>query len=319
MKLVILDGFACNEGDLDWNGLRALVDEVVLYPRTKYEDIIPRLQGADFAVVNKTYIDEAVLNAVPTLRWIGVTATGTDSLDVAACRRHGVPVANVPGYSTHSVAQHTFALLLDICQCPARHEAALREGFWQMQVPARFGLTKQTELFGKTFGVIGYGDIGRQTAKLAAAFGMRVLCHTRTVRPAYENDGVSFVSFAQLLRECDVISLHCPATEATRGLICEETLRQMKPSAILLNTARGALVNEQDVADALSRGALYAYGADVFAHEPLPSESPLLSAPNAFLTPHIAWATSDALSRLSAEVCKNLASFLEDIPKNIVN
>ena len=129
MKLVILDGFACNEGDLDWNGLRALVDEVVLYPRTKYEDIIPRLQGADFAVVNKTYIDEAVLNAVPTLRWIGVTATGTDSLDIAACRRHGVPVANVPGYSTHSVAQHTFALLLDICQCPARHEA--NRAFWQ--------------------------------------------------------------------------------------------------------------------------------------------------------------------------------------------
>ena len=319
MKLVILESYVMEPGDLDWSGLRALVPDVVEYVRTPYEQIAPRIGDAELVVLNKCRMDEAILSQCPNLRWVGIIATGTDNLDLEACRRHGVSVANVPAYSTYSVAQMAFSLLLTLCQCPERQDRALRDGYWQLDIPAGYGILPQVELYGKTFGVCGYGNIGRQTARLAQAFGMRVLVWTRTVRPEYAADGVTFVGLDTLLAESDVVSLHCPATPATRGLIGAEALAKMKPGAILLNTARGALVDENAVAAALESGRLGWYAADAFAVEPLPADSPLRKAPHTLFTPHVAWATGGALKRLLEITANNLATFLKGKGENIVN
>ena len=265
MKAVVLEDYAIQQGDLDWSGVKALVPDITRYGRTAQEEVVPRIGDAEIVFLNKCRIDEAVLVQCPKLRWVGIIATGTDNLDLKACRRHGVPVANVPGYSTYSVAQMTFSLLLAICQCAQRYDRAVKAGYWQLGVPAEYGLLPQVELLGKTFGIYGYGSIGRQTARIAKAFGMEVLVCTRTVRPEYEADDVEFVDLDTLLARSDVLSLHCPATPETRGLVSREALAKMKPSAILLNTARGALVDEEAVADALESGKLAFYGADAFA------------------------------------------------------
>ena len=319
MKAVILEDYAIQQGDLDWSGVEALVPDVTRYGRTAPEEVVPRIGDAEIVFLNKCRIDEAVLAQCPKLRWVGIIATGTDNLDLKACRRHGVPVANVPGYSTYSVAQMTFSLLLAICQCAQRYDRAVKAGYWQLGIPAEYGLLPQVELLDKTFGVYGYGSIGRQTARIAKAFGMEVLVCTRTVRPEYAADGVEFVDFDTLLARSDVLSLHCPATPATRGLMSREALAKMKPGAILLNTARGALVDEEAVADALESGKLAFYGADAFATEPLPLQSRLRSLPGAVLTPHIAWTTKEALQRLMDITTGNLRSFLAGKGENIVN
>ena len=319
MKAVILESYVMKEGDLDWSGVKALIPDTTSYVRTAYEEIAPRIGGAEVVFLNKCRMDEAILAQCPNLKFVGIIATGTDNLDLEACRRHGVAVANVPGYSTYSVAQMAFSLLLAICQCAERYNRAVKDGCWQLDIPASYELLPQVELFGKTFGVYGYGSIGRQTARIAKAFGMQVLVCTRTVRPEYEADGVEFVDFDALLARSDVLSLHCPATPATRGLISAGTLAKAKPGMILLNTARGALVDEQAVADALKSGRLGFYGADAFGTEPLPQESPLRGLPNALLTPHIAWATNEALQRLMDITTNNLRTWLDDRGENIVN
>lgn len=316
MKLVILDSYALHEGDLDWQMACSLVDEVDSYTRTTYDQAYDRLKDADYAICNKCTLDEALFSRLPKLKWIGETSTGTDNVDLKAARKHGVAVANVPGYSTHSVAQLTFALMLQICQCPHRHEQAMREGHWQLNVPQSYGIMPQQELYGKTLGIVGFGDIAKQVAAIAQAFGMNILCHTRTEKLA---QGIRFVSLDELLASSDIISLHCPLTEATREIICEQSLSKMKNGAILINTARGALVNDVAVCNALKSGALLAYGADVFAKEPIAMDNALLAEKNAFLTPHIAWATKEALDRLSLEVCTNLKAFLGGISRNVVN
>ena len=265
MKAVILESYVMEEGDLDWSGVKALVPDTTSYVRTDYADIAPRIGDAELVLINKCRIDEAVLAQCPNLKWVGIIATGTDNIDLEACRRHGVAVANVPGYSTYSVAQMTFSLLLAICQCADRYDRLVQDGRWRTEDPAAYRLLPQVELLGKTFGIYGYGSIGRQTARIAKAFGMEVLVCTRTVRPEYAADGVEFVDFDTLLARSDVLSLHCPATPATRGLMSREALAKMKPGAILLNTARGALVDEEAVADALESGKLAFYGADAFA------------------------------------------------------
>ena len=254
MKLVILESYVMEPGDLDWSAVRALVPDTVEYVRTPYEQIAGRIGDAELVILNKCRMDEGILARCPNLRWVGIIATGTDNLDLAACRRHGVSVANVPGYSTYSVAQMAFSLLLAVCQCPERQDRALRAGYWQLGVPAEYGILPQVELYGRTFGVCGYGSIGRQAARIARAFGMRVLVYTRTVRPEYAADGVTFTDLDALLAGSDVVSLHCPATPATRGMIGAEALAKMKPGAVLLNTARGALVDEGAVAAALASG-----------------------------------------------------------------
>ena len=338
MKAVILESYVMEEGDLDWSGVKALVPDTTSYVRTDYADIAPRIGDAELVLINKCRIDEAVLAQCPNLKWVGIIATGTDNIDLEACRRHGVAVANVPGYSTYSVAQMTFSLLLAICQCAQRYDRAVKDGYWQLGIPAEYGLLPQVELLGKTFGIYGYGSIGRQTARIAKAFGiygygsigrqtariakafgMEVLVCTRTVRPEYAADGVEFVDFDTLLARSDVLSLHCPATPATRGLMSREALAKMKPGAILLNTARGALVDEEAVADALESGKLAFYGADAFATEPLPPQSRLRSLPGAVLTPHIAWTTKEALQRLMDITTGNLRSFLAGKGENLVN
>lgn len=318
MKIVVLDSYCVRPGDLDWTGLYDLADAVEEYPRTPPEQLIDRLRDADFAVSNKCRIDDAVLDACPRLRWVGLTATGTDSLDLEACHRHGVAVANVPGYSTESVAQHGFALLLELANSIAGRAASLRDGYWQTGVPDSYGIHPHFELAGRTFGVVGYGAIGRATARIAKGFGMRVLAYTRHVKPEYAADGVEFVPFEQLLEDSDVVSLHCPATAETRGIINEAALAAMKPGAILLNTARGALVDEAAVCAALKSGHLGYYASDVAAHEPVRPKDELLHCPNVLLTPHVAWATQEALARLSAEVCANLKAFLQGERRNLV-
>lgn len=318
MKIVVLDSYCVRPGDLDWSGLYELADVVEEYPRTPPEQLIERLRDADFAVSNKCRIDDAVLDACPRLRWVGLTATGTDSLDLEACHRHGVAVANVPGYSTNSVAQHGFALLLELANSIAGRAASLRDGYWQTGVPDSYGIHPHFELAGRTFGVVGYGAIGRAAARIANGFGMRVLAYTRHVKPEYAADGVEFVPFEQLLEDSDVVSLHCPATAETRGMINEAALAAMKPGAILLNTARGALVDEAAVCAALKSGHLGWYASDVAAHEPVRPKDELLHCPNVLLTPHVAWATQEALARLSAEVCANLEAFLQGKRRNLV-
>ena len=319
MKAVILESYVMEEGDLDWSGVKALIPDTTSYVRTAYEEIAPRIGDAEFVFLNKCRMDEQILSQCPNLKWVGIIATGTDNLDLEACRRHGVSVANVPGYSTYSVAQMTFSLLLAICQCAERYDRAVKDGFWQLGIPQSYGLLPQMELYGKTFGVYGYGSIGRQSARIAKAFGMRVLVCTRTVRPEYAADGVEFVDFDTLLRQSDVLSLHCPATPQTRGLIGAEALQKMKRGAILLNTARGALVEEAAVTEALHTGQLGFYGADAFATEPLPADSPLRREPHALLTPHIAWTTKEALQNLMDITTQNLHSFLDGNGEHIVN
>ena len=319
MKAVILESYVMEEGDLDWSGVKALIPDTTSYVRTAYEEIAPRIGDAEFVFLNKCRMDEQILSQCPNLKWVGIIATGTDNLDLEACRRHGVSVANVPGYSTYSVAQMTFSLLLAICQCAERYDRAVKDGFWQLGIPQSYGLLPQMELYGKTFGVYGYGSIGRQSARIAKAFGMRVLVCTRTVRPEYAADGVEFVDLDTLLRQSDVLSLHCPATPQTRGLISAEALQKMKRGAILLNTARGALVDEAAVAEALHTGQLGFYGADAFATEPLPADSPLRREPHALLTPHIAWTTKEALQNLMDITTQNLRSFLDGNGEHIVN
>ena len=319
MKAVILESYVMEEGDLDWSGVKALIPDTTSYVRTAYEEIAPRIGDAEFVFLNKCRMDEQILSQCPNLKWVGIIATGTDNLDLEACRRHGVSVANVPGYSTYSVAQMTFSLLLAICQCAERYDRAVKDGFWQLGIPQSYGLLSQIELYGKTFGVYGYGSIGRQSARIAKAFGMRVLVCTRTVRPEYAADGVEFVDLDTLLRQSDVLSLHCPATPQTRGLISAEALQKMKRGAILLNTARGALVDEAAVTEALHTGQLGFYGADAFATEPLPADSPLRREPHALLTPHIAWTTKEALQNLMDITTQNLRSFLDGNGEHIVN
>ena len=319
MKAVILESYVMQEGDLDWSGVKALVPDTVSYVRTPYQEIAPRIGDAEIVLLNKCRMDEAVLQQCPNLKWVGIIATGTDNIDLEACRRHGVAVANVPGYSTYSVAQMTFSLLLAICQCAERYNQSMKAGYWQLGIPAQYGLLPQVELQGKTFGIYGYGSIGRQTARIANAFGMQVLVCTRTVRPEYAADGVEFVDFDTLLARSDVLSLHCPSTPATRGLISAEALSKAKPGMILLNTARGALVDEAAVAAALQSGQLAFYGADAFCTEPLPEESPLRGLPNALLTPHIAWTTREALQRLMDITTRNLSTWLDGHGEHIVN
>lgn len=318
MKIVVLDSYCVRPGDLDWSRLHDLADVVEEYPRTPPEQLIDRLRDADFAVSNKCRIDDAVLDACPRLRWVGLTATGTDSLDLDACHRHGVAVANVPGYSTESVAQHGFALLLELANSIAGRAASLRDGYWQTGVPDSYGIHPHFELAGRTFGVVGYGTIGRAAARIARGFGMRVLVYTRHVKPEYAADEVEFVPFDRLLEDSDVVSLHCPSTAETRGMIDKAALAAMKPGAILLNTARGALVDEAAVCAALKSGHLGYYASDVAAHEPVRPKDGLLHCPNVLLTPHVAWATEEALARLSAEVCANLEAFLQGKKRNLV-
>lgn len=317
MKIVILDGYTVNHEADDWTGMHEL-GEVTVYERTSDDQILERLAGATIALTSKTPFSAETLAQLPDLRYIGVLATGYNVVDTRAAAAQGITVTNVPAYSTDSVAQHVFALLLEICMHVDLHNRAVHEGDWVNSPDFNFTRSPLIELAGKTIGVIGFGETGRRTAEVATAFGMQVLAATSGRRTYPPQEGVRFVPLAQLLAEADVVSLHCPLTPDTLGLINKDTLAQMKPGAILINTSRGAVLAEADVADALNSGRLYAAGVDVLSSEPPHADNPLLTARNCIITPHIAWATEEARVRLTETVVTNVRSYLAGQPVNVV-
>ena len=315
MQIVVLDGHAVNPGDLSWDCLREF-GTLSVYDRTPPEFAAQRLIGADVAFVCKTVIDEAALARARNLRMIGLLCTGTDAVDLAAAARRGIVVCNVPSYSTDAVVQHTFALLLEVCSLVSLHNREMHRGRCTHSPDFCFWDAPLIELSGKTFGVLGCGQIGCRAVGAAMAFGMRTIGFSRGEHPAFPGERVPFET---LLAESDVLSLHCPATEQTRGVINAASLARMKEGAILLNTARGALCVSQDVADALESGRLRAYAADVAAREPILRSDPLLEASNCILTPHIAWAPRETRQRLLRLAAENLRAFLNGTPVNRVN
>lgn len=316
MKIVVLDGHTLNPGDLDWSPLQVLGD-CVIHERTLPSEVLKRAQAAQILLTNKVLLDRATLEQLPRLRYVGVLATGYNVVDVEAAHQLGVVVSNVPAYSTASVAQLVFALLFELAHHLAGHAQAVRDGRWSKAPDFTFWDRPLIELAGKTLGIIGYGSVGSAVATIGAALGMEVVAHTR--RPVRATTvPVGFVGLDDVFRRADVVSLHCPLSEATRGMVNAARLGLMKPTAYLINTARGPLVDEAALARALADGQIAGAGLDVLSVEPPPSGHPLLGAPNCVITPHIGWATTAARARLLHEVVDNVRAFLEGRRRNVV-
>ena len=319
MKIVELDGYAANPGDLSWDGLKQL-GELTVYDRTAPQDVLERARGAQVILTNKVLITAELMDQLPELRYIGVLATGYNVVDIPAARRHGIVVTNIPAYSTMSVAQMVMAHLLNITNRVALHSEAVKQGEWQNCKDFTFSLTPQTELDGKTFGIVGLGNTGLATARIAQSLGMLVLAYSSKSPKVLREMGIEKVeSYEQLFRQADVLSLHCPLTEETRYLVNAERLSLMKPTAILINTGRGPLVDEAALAQALNEGRIMAAGVDVLEEEPPRKGSPLIGAQNCFITPHIAWATKAARERLMNIAVANVKAFLNGTPQNVVS
>ncbi len=317
MKVVVLDGYTLNPGDNPWEAL-ARLGELVVHDRTEPSRIVERARGATVVLTNKTPLDAATLAQLPELRFIGVLATGYNIVDVEAARQRGVVVSNVPEYGTDSVAQHVFALLLELCHHVGAHDAAVHAGEWSASKDFCFWKSPPVELAGKTMGIVGLGRIGRRVAELARAFGMEVVAAGRG--PAAESTpSVPRLPVVELFTAADVVSLHCPLTPANTGFVDRQLLARMKPSAFLINTARGGLVEEAALAEALRGGRLGGAAVDVVSAEPMRVDNPLLEAPNCIITPHIAWASLAARRRLMATAVANVEAFLAGEPVNVVN
>ena len=316
-SILILDAFTANPGDLDWSALAQLAP-LEIHDRTRTEEIVARAAGATVVLTNKTPLTAATIAALPALRCIGVLATGYNIVDVAAARERGIVVSNVPAYGTASVAQAVFALLLELTHRTGHHAHAVREGRWSACPDFSFWDFPLVELAGRTFGVVGYGQIGRAVARIAAAFGMKVIA-TRSDDAAGRDGEVDLVKMETLFREADVISLHCPLTAKTQGLVNAERLGWMKPTALLINTGRGPLIVEADLAAALDAGQIGGAGLDVLSVEPPPPGNPLITAKHCLITPHLAWATREARGRLIAIATENVRAFLGGTPQNVVN
>ena len=316
MNIVILDGYSANPGDLSWKELESL-GNVTVYDRTSPSETVTRAAEAEVVLTNKVVIGRGEMAQLPHLKYIGVLATGYNVVDIEAAHERGITVTNVPAYSTESVAQMVFAHLLTVTNRIEHYAIANREGRWSSNPDFCYWDLPHMELSGKLFGVIGLGNIGQRVAAIAHAFGMRVCAYTSKSEkqlPSY----VEKKSMEEILSACDVISLHCPLTPDTHHLINSQTLQQMKPSAILINTGRGPLIDDQAVADALAEGRLAAFCADVLTEEPPKATNPLLAQPNAFTTPHIAWASTEARIRLLHIAIDNVRSFLSGHPQNVV-
>lgn len=316
-KIVILDGYTENPGDLSWAPFEAL-GEVTVFDRTPVDKIIPRIGSAEIVITNKTPLRRETLDACPSIRYIGVLATGYDVVDVQAARERGIPVTNVPSYGTAAVGQYAIAMLLEICHHVAHHAQAVRDGRWQACPDWCFWDYPLIELDGKTMGVIGFGRIGRQTARIAKAMGMHILAYDNT--PCDEGRAIGdYVSLDTLYAQSDVIALHCPLFPETRGMICKQSIAKMKDGVILLNNSRGPLINEQDLADALESGKVYAAGLDVVSTEPIADDNPLLHAKNCFITPHISWASRESRARIMDMAANNLSQWLAGTPIHVVD
>jgi len=317
VKIVVLDGFTLNPGDLSWDALAAL-GQCEVYDRTPPDQVLSRAAEAEIVLTNKTPLRREQIERLPKLRYIGVLATGYNIVDVAAARARGVPVTNIPTYGTRSVAQMTFALLLELTQHVGHHAATVREGRWTVNPDWCYWDYPLIELEGLVMGIVGFGRIGRAVGELAVAFGMKVLAYDRTP-PAELPPQVRFVELEALFRNSDVVSLHCPLSPETQHLANQGRLAWMKPSAFLLNTSRGPLVDQAALADALNSGRIAGAALDVLEVEPPPKDNPLLSAKNCFVTPHIAWATRSARARLMSSAVANIRAFLEGKPVNVIN
>ena len=317
MKLINLDASALNPGDLSWDVLNQF-GQVTLYQKTESEEeAISRIGDHEIVLTNKVPITESLLAACPNIRLICIQATGYNIVDTAACAKRGIPVCNVPDYGTAAVAQFTLALMLELCHRIGHHDAVVHEGKWCRSKTFCFWDTPQMELGGKTLGIIGFGRIGQATAKLARAFGMKVITTSRTRKE--NNLGIEYVDMETLLSRSDFVSLHCPLFAENTRMVNEEFISKMKDGAFLINTARGGLLDEQAVADALTSGKLAGAAVDVVTEEPMKTYNPLLSCPNCIITPHIAWAPKESRQRLLDCCVENIRAFLRGKPQNVVN
>jgi glycerate dehydrogenase len=315
MRIVILDGHTLNPGDLSWGPLQTLGDSLI-YPRSSPAESLERSQGAEILLTNKTPVSKELISSVPELRYVGVMATGYNIVDVDAARARGVIVTNVPAYGTSAVAQMAFALLLELTQRTGHHSDTVRDGRWSRSPDFCYWDFPLVNLSGKTIGIVGYGRIGQAVAKIAEAFGMKVIISQRGTKA---HAGVRTVSIDDLFAESDVVSLHCPLTADNRGLVNKERLARMKSTAFLINTSRGPLIDEAALANALNADQIAGAGLDVLSVEPPSSDNPLLKVPNCIITPHIAWATRESRERLLQIMIENLKAFLAGKPQNVVS
>ena len=319
MKLVILDGYAENPGDLSWNWLKDLVDNYIVYDYTAPEETFERSRDADILVTNKTVISGELIRGLPNLKFIAALSTGYNVIDIAAARERGISVSNIPAYSTNGVAQLVFALVLELMNHVGLHNASVKAGDWTKSRHFCYWKAPLTELHGKTFGVFGFGQIGKAVAQIANAFGMRVLATSPHSR-SYEGFGeVEFVDLDTLLHESDVVSMHCPLTPETTGVVNADFLSKMKTNAVLINTSRGPVINEDDLAAALREKRIAGAGVDVLSTEPPKADNPLLACSNCIITPHIAWASLEARTRLMNIFRANVEGFLRGEEQNVVN
>lgn len=317
MKIVVLDGYTLASGDLSWEGI-ARQGELVVHDRTAPADTLARIGEAEAVFTNKTVLDRAILEACPKLRFIGVLATGYNVVDVATAAARGIVVTNIPTYGTASVAQYAAALLLELCHHVGAHAQGVREGEWGRSVDWCYWHFPLVELAGKTLGIVGFGRIGQAFARIGQAFGMKVLAHDAYPDKSLESPTLRYCDLDDLLANADVVSLHCPLFDSNRGMINARTLARMKPTAFLVNTSRGPLIVEQDLADALNAGRLAGAACDVLSSEPPDAANPLLRAKNCLITPHIAWGTREARTRLMGIAADNLAAFIAGTPVNVV-
>jgi glycerate dehydrogenase len=318
MKIVILDGFTLNPGDLSWDGIKK-IGNLEVHDRTPESLILERCKGAEIIFTNKTPLRESVLSQLPELKYIGVLATGYNVVDVDYAKTRGIAVANIPGYGTASVVQMTFALLLELCQHVQSHSDSVRKGDWAASPDFCYWNYPLIELEGKSIGIIGFGSIGQKVADIATAFGMNIIGFSRTRSDQSHRKNFKWAELNDLLKESDVVSVHCPLFPETQGIINKDSLKLMKRTAFFLNTSRGPLMVDQDLADALNQGIIAGAGIDVLSVEPPSADNPLFKAKNCLITPHIAWATKEARSRLMGIAENNLSSFLNQKPVNIVN
>ena len=317
MKIVVLDGYAANPGDLSWEGMKVL-GECTIYDRTAPEEVLERAAGAEAILTNKVIINADHMAALPELKYIGVLATGYNVVDTAAAKERGIIVTNIPSYSTASVAQMVFSHILNITQQVQHHSEEVHKGRWANNKDFCFWDTPLMELREKKIGLVGLGNTGYTTARVAIGFGMQVYALTSKSHFQLPPE-IKKMDLDQLFSECDIISLHCPLTPDTREMVNARRLAMMKPTAILINTGRGPLINEQDLADALNSGKIYAAGVDVLSTEPPCADNPLLTAKNCYITPHIAWATIEARERLMNIAISNLQAYISGKPENVVN
>lgn len=318
MKIVVLDGFTLNPGDLSWDELKTLGD-VKIYDRTPFELILKRIGESDAIFTNKTPLIRDILERSKNIKFIGVLATGYNVVDIEAARAKGITVCNVPAYSTNSVAQFTFALLLELCHHVGEHDAEVKKGTWSESQDFCFWKYPLIELAGKTLGIIGFGQIGQAVARIALSFGMKVLAYSRNPDKSLENENLKCVSLENVFADSDVVSLHCPLTESTKGLINEKNISKMKDGVFIINTSRGPVVVEEDLAHALKNGKVAGAALDVMSVEPVKIENILLKTKNCIITPHIAWAPKEARKRLMSISVDNLRRFIAGTPINVVS